>query len=193
MLQTSLQSKESLVTSVIAKNARQARINVERERLFASGIKMSEKKIAERVAKQKISLAIMATLSIAGKPYQWRSKYSNEWFWKDDDQWDIESLATGFFWHNGREPRTLIYNLTVPLVKNNVDLCSFDATPDNLDESNPKSYIALGELKGGIDPAGADEHWKTAKSALERIRKAFARAKHNPHRSEEHTSELQSR
>lgn len=32
----------------------------------------------------------------------------------------------------------------------------------------------LGELKGGIDPAGADEHWKTANSALNRIRDAFS-------------------
>ena len=32
----------------------------------------------------------------------------------------------------------------------------------------------LGELKGGIDPAGADEHWKTGNSALERIREAFS-------------------
>jgi hypothetical protein len=59
-------------------------------------------------------------------------------------------------------------------------MCLFNATPDSLDESNAGSYIALGELKGGIDPAGADEHWKTAKGALERIRKSFARAKQNP-------------
>jgi hypothetical protein len=26
-----------------------------------------------------------------------------------------------------------------------------------------------GELKGGADPAGSDEHWKTAKSAFDRI------------------------
>ena len=32
----------------------------------------------------------------------------------------------------------------------------------------------FGELKGGIDPAGADEHWKTGNTALERIRSAFA-------------------
>ena len=31
-----------------------------------------------------------------------------------------------------------------------------------------------GEVKGGIDPAGADEHWKTANSALNRIRKSFS-------------------
>ena len=39
---------------------------------------------------------------------------------------------------------------------------------------NPSPYIALGELKGGIDPAGADEHWKTARTSLTRIRKAFS-------------------
>ena len=39
------------------------------------------------------------------------------------------------------------------------------------------TYIALGELKGGIDPAGADEHWKTANTALNRIRKAFKKMK----------------
>jgi hypothetical protein len=33
--------------------------------------------------------------------------------------------------------------------------------------------IALGELKGGIDPGGADEHWKTAQAAFNRIRQAF--------------------
>jgi hypothetical protein len=75
----------------------------------------------------------------------------------------------------------LIYNLTVPLVKNNIDLCLFNSAPDNLDETKAESYVALGELKGGIDPAGADEHWKTAKSALDRIRKSFMRGKQNPH------------
>lgn len=40
--------------------------------------------------------------------------------------------------------------------------------------------IALGELKGGIDPAGADEHWKTAQAALNRIREAFSRVGHSP-------------
>jgi type II restriction enzyme len=39
--------------------------------------------------------------------------------------------------------------------------------------SSPSRYLALGELKGGIDPAGADEHWKTAGSALIRIRNGF--------------------
>ena len=36
--------------------------------------------------------------------------------------------------------------------------------------------IMFGELKGGIDPAGADEHWKTGNTALERIRTKFGAA-----------------
>lgn len=47
--------------------------------------------------------------------------------------------------------------------------------------NNPASYLALGELKGGIDPAGADEHWKTARTALSRIQEAFAKHKLKPH------------
>ncbi|MCD4695190.1 MAG: type II restriction endonuclease [Bacteroidales bacterium] len=35
-------------------------------------------------------------------------------------------------------------------------------------------------IKGGIDPSGADEHWKTANSALNRIRAGFAKEKLNP-------------
>ena len=38
----------------------------------------------------------------------------------------------------------------------------------------PENYLACGELKGGVDPAGADEHWKTAQSAFDRIRDRFA-------------------
>jgi len=46
--------------------------------------------------------------------------------------------------------------------------------------NDPKRYIAAGELKGGIDPAGADEHWKTANSALDRIRTSFIKEKTKP-------------
>lgn len=39
----------------------------------------------------------------------------------------------------------------------------------------------LDELKNEINPAGADEHWKTARTALERIRIAFSKRGLNPH------------
>ncbi len=40
--------------------------------------------------------------------------------------------------------------------------------------NDAENYIACGELKGGIDPGGADEHWKTATAALERIREKLS-------------------
>jgi len=46
---------------------------------------------------------------------------------------------------------------------------------------SPDLYIALGELKGGIDPAGADEHWKTARTALQRIDAAFRKISKHPY------------
>jgi len=90
----------------------------------------------------------------------------------------------GISWQRNGKNRTLIFNLTVPLVKNNVDLCLFNLSSQELEASKyalPESYIALGELKGGIDPAGADEHWKTARTSLERIQKSFGEAGQKPH------------
>jgi hypothetical protein len=46
--------------------------------------------------------------------------------------------------------------------------------------AQPSHYLVLGELKGGIDPAGADEHWKTARTAIERIRSAFSKVGFSP-------------
>ena len=77
-------------------------------------------------------------------------------------------------------------NIMIPVVKKNVDLSILDGAITDLGRGkesiihNANSYIALGELKGGIDPAGADEHWKTANSALDRIRKGFGKRKKFP-------------
>lgn len=42
---------------------------------------------------------------------------------------------------------------------------------------NPRYYLACGELKSGNDPAGGDEHWKTAWAAFDRIRNPSSIAK----------------
>ncbi len=97
----------------------------------------------------------------------------------------MEKRAKAICWTINGKSRTLVYNLTVPTVKKNIDICLLDCTQAEifLDKNSrlnsayhtAEKYLALGELKGGIDPAGADEHWKTANSALDRIRTAFAR------------------
>ena len=96
----------------------------------------------------------------------------------------MELSLRGLSWTTAKGPRTLLYNVTVPLVKNNVDLSLFNCSFTEINREiikTPSAYIALGELKGGIDPAGADEHWKTARSALNRIHEAFAKQKLKPH------------
>ena len=62
-------------------------------------------------------------------------------------------------------------------------MCLLDCPPDEIKPATykiPERFIAFGELKGGIDPAGADEHWKTAQTALTRIRTAFANQNLSP-------------
>ena len=80
--------------------------------------------------------------------------------------------------------RLLAFNMQCPFVGsrgNNVDMILL-RTPRTICSradirallSERENYILCGELKGGIDPAGADEHWKTARSALDRIAGSFS-------------------
>jgi hypothetical protein len=139
------------------------------------------------MAQCKLTRSIISYLTVAGKGYKWLHGETNTWASNPEDDSDIELHLKGLNWQfNGKE-RTLIYNLTVPFLRNNVDLCLFDCSPANLSKTainratnDAALYIALGELKGGIDPAGADEHWKTARTALTRIREAFAEHKASP-------------
>lgn len=73
--------------------------------------------------------------------------------------------------------RRLLFDAKL-LTGNNIDVILLNFSGSNISEDllvNKSKYLACGELKGGIDPAGADEHWKTANSALGRIRTVFGR------------------
>lgn len=147
----------------------------------------SLRNLAGSIGERKFSRALISTLSIEGKNYKWLHSKSRQWLNRSRDDSGIELHLKGLSWQSSAD-RTLIYNLTVPIIKKNVDLCLFDSSPDKIMLGNnrksnhyaPKKYIALGELKGGIDPAGADEHWKTANSALDRIRSAFRKKRLKP-------------
>lgn len=74
--------------------------------------------------------------------------------------------------------RRLLFDVKPKLIGKSVDvilLAGRDGVSEIMLLEEPVWYLACGELKGGIDPAGADEHWKTANSALNRIRKVFGR------------------
>ena len=72
------------------------------------------------------------------------------------------------------EDRLLVFDRKPHFVDKNVDAVLYDTRSESVvrgrgSRSHPRC-LACGELKGGIDPAGADEHWKTAATALQRIR-----------------------
>lgn len=143
----------------------------------------SMRNIGGTLAQRKLTRAIISYLIIAGIKYKWQHTKTHNWADMTNEDSEIELSLRGLNWQQAGKERNLIYNLTIPLVKNNVDLCLFNLSPNELEASKyaqPESYIAVGELKGGIDPAGADEHWKTAGTALERIYKAFSRSRHSP-------------
>ncbi len=144
--------------------------------------------LAGILAEHKLTRTIISTLSLQAKPFLWLNGATRTWQAGDMSIPDLERYIRGLHWESKQQQRTLVYNLNVPAVKKNVDLCLLEATPTELMVGNQNSihyksnaYLALGELKGGIDPAGADEHWKTANTALLRTRNAFAADGHAPH------------
>ena len=147
----------------------------------------SMRNLAGALGEWKFTRILISTFSITGIDFEYLDSKTKKWM-KPNSQLEIEKHIKGLHWLSNGNKRILIYNLTVPIVKKNVDLCLFDCSPTdiifgsnkNSAHRKPEKYLALGELKGGIDPAGADEHWKTANSALERIRKAFSGKNCNP-------------
>ncbi len=140
--------------------------------------------LAGAIGERKFIRCLLSVLKIGKVDYFWLHEKNMCWVKNSLDDAGIENDIKGICWKNKRGSRTLLMNLTVPFVGKNVDMCLFNLDLKILGSesamvkktvSTPQNYIALGELKGGIDPAGADEHWKTANSALERIRTSFAK------------------
>jgi hypothetical protein len=142
------------------------------------------------LAQSKFTRSLLATLRVAGIAYDWLNSSNNQWREAEEMTPNLEILVRGVSWLNNSQPRTIIYNVNVPLVNNNnIDLCLLKCDSTQLANQkikkqtlqSPDLYIALGELKGGIDPAGADEHWKTARTALQRIDDAFRKISKHPY------------
>lgn len=130
------------------------------------------------LAQRKLTRAVLASLSLQKRAYTWRHRSSGKWIPASADEIEIEEHARALLWQSSGENRLLLYNANIPLIKKNIDivLLRSDAAAFKAALTVPEAYLALGELKGGIDPGGADEHWKTAGTALDRIRSGFAGA-----------------
>lgn len=139
------------------------------------------------MAEKKITRAIIGYMRMARKDCRWYHSPTKVWADLPKETADIELNLRGLCWESSQGPRTLVYNRNVRLLGGkgkSVDLCLFNCSAPDLTRSvlaDPTSYLALGELKGGIDPAGADEHWKTATKSLGRIQEAFTKHNLKPH------------
>lgn len=133
------------------------------------------------IAQMKLVRKMLSILSMRGIPYSilFNSDLKKNG-WQEEDYEadfiranDIKSIA----WDIDNKSRLLFFNTKIPLVNKGVDICLYEGSSTDFNAGSivniPSKAIMLGELKGGIDPAGADEHWKTGNTALQRIRNAF--------------------
>ena len=121
--------------------------------------------------------SIFSYMSLQGLSVDGFYTDNSSWHHIDLAQFGVEENIKGLHWNNCHGDRVMLFNTKIPLVNKNVDICLYS---DGIDDfsilrivTSDANALMFGELKGGIDPAGADEHWKTGNTALERIRTAF--------------------
>ena len=109
---------------------------------------------------RELSASVIASLNRAGLAHRVVVSSANS------------AKVTSLEWLN----RVLVFDRKPKFVDKNIDAILLDTTkttPGIVLLESPNAFVACGELKGGIDPGGADEHWKTAGSAFQRIRDVF--------------------
>jgi hypothetical protein len=146
----------------------------------------SARNLAGALGDRKFLRTLISVLTLAGLKYSWKDRKTKVWVDGPATDLGIEKRISALYWKKGNKNRLLVMNVLLPLIGKNVDLVVLDAKPGELAaksrdlfEQNTR-FVALGELKGGIDPAGSDEHWKTANFALNRIRSRFQSQGLNP-------------
>ena len=133
------------------------------------------------VAKRKVTRKIISVLNTMGIPFEVLTraqKPQNLWAKMSYvDAYNIADDIAALTWTYNQKKRVLFFDTTIPTVGKNVDICLYNGGAKEYDCGDIVKQdglaVMFGELKGGIDPAGADEHWKTGNTALERIRTAF--------------------
>lgn len=133
------------------------------------------------MGQEKLVRCILSCMNVRGIPYEWVDGSNGKFMWlaKRNDDSGVEKTLKALYWTNSYGSRVLGFNMTNSIVRKNIDISLFNADKTYYEQgkiakNHPPMAIMLGELKGGIDPAGADEHWKTANTALDRIRTNYA-------------------
>ena len=133
------------------------------------------------MGQEKLVRCILSCMNVRGISYEWVNNTNStfKWLSKRKDDTGVEKVLKALHWTNTNGSRVLGFNMTNSIVTKNIDICLYDTDmagyeQGKISKDHPEKAVMLGELKGGIDPAGADEHWKTANTALERIRTTYA-------------------
>ena len=130
------------------------------------------------LGQEKLIRGIYSSMSVRGMECDQLLVDSNRWRHLSQYTADAEANVKALHWVKTIGHRTVVFNAKVPTVNKNVDICLYASNIDDYDQGRivrrDERALMFGELKGGIDPAGADEHWKTGNSALNRIRTSFA-------------------
>lgn len=143
------------------------------------------------VAEMKFVRKLLSVLSMYGATYRVLSKRNKKKnLWQDmsyEQDYELADSIAAITWKLDGKNRVIFFNAKIPLVGNNVDVCVFSGNETDYNGgaivSDNEKAIMFGELKGGIDPAGADEHWETGNTALGRIRSAFKAESHTVYTS----------
>lgn len=133
------------------------------------------------MGQEKLVRCILSCMNVRGISYEWVDSTNStfKWLAKRDGDTGVEKTLKALYWTNTHGSRVLGFNMTNSIVTKNIDICLYRTDKTGYEQgkiakNHPEKALMLGELKGGIDPAGADEHWKTANTALERIRTKYA-------------------
>lgn len=131
------------------------------------------------LGQERLIRAILSSMAVRGMNCSKLTVNSKIWEVINKNDIDVENNVKALNWVNSKGERILIFNAKIPTVNKNVDISLFACKQNEYSQSdivcNNAKAIMFGELKGGIDPAGADEHWKTGNSALNRIRESFSK------------------
>lgn len=152
----------SQVIDISSLSNRQYLHSLERRYLLTCGDSVggSMRNVIGQAAQNKLSDVIIQRLSQAGFACQYSTNPAN-------------TKVLTIDWTGNHGARRLVFDKKSPIVDKSID---FILLKNSLSLGIPADHIACGELKGGIDPAGADEHWKTARAALNRIELVFPKA-----------------
>jgi len=135
------------------------------------------KNIAGAIGEKKFIRGIISSLALKHIQFYYiPKKKAKDWIEGNYNDSTLEGNIRGLSWKNRIGHRVILLNTTPPMVKKNVDVVVLESSHIDFNKKIIKDhtkYLALGELKCGFDPAGADEHWKTANTALIRIRNSF--------------------